>query len=213
MIFVKKFTHVLPDEPNKQTTKKNLAVECEYQGQQYLLARVVEQTGTIVYVERGGDSQEFLESFIREEQGFQFIIIDANVNTWEAAYLTGHYTHGEVADYTEVLPTGETYVYQWADGGGIITQSHNINQLKFVAGTNSFVRPAYATLPITPQSFQELIKNHTSDMEKIQHDTSRFTSEQLANVATYLNWLNTAGDRYKGVDPWKIPFPVYPNLG
>ncbi len=213
MIFVKKFTHVLPDEPNKQTTKKNLTVECEYRGQQYLLIRMIAETGTIVYVERGSDSREFLEGFIKEEQGFKFMIIDADVNTWEAAYLTGHYTHGEVADFTEVLPTGETYTYRWADGGGIIGQSHDINLLKFVEGTNSFVRPPYSTLPVTVESFQELVRNHSADMEKIKNDTSRFTSEQLAEVSGYLDWLKTAADRYKGVDPWKIPFPHYPNLG
>jgi hypothetical protein len=212
MIFKKKFTHVLPDEPNKTSTKKNIQVECEYSGMQYLLIRVIESTGEVVYVERQSDNRQELETDNRKEDGFTFIILDADQHTWEAAYLTGNYTHGVVADYQETLPTGETYVFQWADGGGVIGQSHEINKLKYSAGTNNYIRPPYFVLPVTNQGFLDMVESHKADMLKAKEDPSRYTKEQMDTIDSYLGWLSTAADKYKGVDAWKIPTPTYPNL-
>jgi len=212
MIFKKKFIHVLPDEPNKTTTKKNIQVECEYSGMQYLLIRVFESTGEVVYVERQSDNKQELENDPRKEEGFKFMVLDADQNTWEAAYLTGNYTHGVVEDYTETLPTGETYTFKWSDGGGVIGQSHEINRLKYSQGINTYIRPPYITLPVTKQGFQEMVKSHQDNMLKAKEDPSRYTSEQMTAIDAYLGWLNSAADKYKDVDPWKIPTPNYPNL-
>lgn len=212
MIFKKKFIHVLPDEPNKTTTKKNLQVECEYAGMQYLLIRVIASTGEVVYVERHSDTREVLENDTRQEDGFNFMILDADQYTWEAAYLTGNYTHGVVPDYSETLPTGETYVFQWADGGGVIGQSHELNRLKYSEGTNTYIRPPYYVLPVTKQGFLDMVAAHKADMEKAKQDPTKYTAEQMAAIDSYLGWLNSAADKYKDVDPWKIPTPNYPNL-
>lgn len=212
MIFKKKFTHVLPDEPNKIATKKNIQVECEYAGMQYLLIRVVESTGHVVFVERQSETREVLENDDRREPGFRFIILDADQHTWEAAYLTGNYRHGAVTDYAETLPTGEIYQYKWADGGGIIGQCHEINQMKFSEGTNTYIRPPYISHPGTKQGFLDMVASHKGDMEKALQDPSRYTEEQISEINSYLGWLNTAIDRYKDVDPWKVSSPTYPNL-
>lgn len=212
MIFKKKFIHTLPDEPNKTSTRKNLQVECEYSGLQYLLIRVADSTGEILFVERQSDNRAELENDNRSEEGFTFMILDADQNTWEAAYLTGNYTHGVVEDFTETLPTGEVYTFQWADGCGVIGQSHELNRLRYSAGTNTFIRPPYFVLPVTKEGFLDTINNHKADMNKAKNDSSRYTAEQLAEIDSYLSWLNTAADRYKDVDPWKIPTPNYPNL-
>ena len=104
MLITKKFTHLLPDQPYKQTASKNITVECEYAGPKYLLLRLHEQTGIIRCIERYGDDKAALEaSIVDDGHDWDFVVLDAAEYPWEAAYLTGSYTHGEVPDYSETL--------------------------------------------------------------------------------------------------------------
>lgn len=215
----KKFTHVLPDEPNKSATTKNLTVECTYTGPQYLLISVVGDN--VRTVEGSSNSKETLEADLRytgerKEEGVTYVILDAEANPWEAAYLNHQYTHGEVADYTATLSTGETWTYMWNDEGGItgvITQCHRVNELKYNIGNNAYTRPQYKTFegPTTSQ-WEDGIKSQISQMEEALMNSSKYTESQIAEITEYKKYLDGAIAKYKGVDAWKIPTPQFPNM-
>lgn len=211
----KKFIHVVPDEPYKQTSTKNIKVECEYQGPRYLLCRLDIKTNRVVFVERASDeNREWLEStFVDNEPDFDFFILDADIHTWEAAYLTNDYVHGEVPDYEETLPTGEKYVYARKDFDGIINECHAVGELVYNRAQNTFVRPPYVLHPVNPIEFWEVIAQQVDQLSKIlAGDLSKFSDEQIEKVTQYRDYIARAKKRYAGVDHWKISFPIFPEL-
>lgn len=213
-MITKKFTHQLPDEPYKQTASKNLTVECEYTGPKYLLVRINEQTRTVVCVERyGNDKQALEESIVDDGSTWDFAVLDAEQNTWEAAYLTGAYTHGTVPDYEETLPTGEKYSFVYPDGGGAIGSCHTIEGLKYDKNLKVFTRPKFNSHPLNAVSFWESVDQQKTEFDKIlAGDLSKYNNDVIADIRAYSDFLKTAKTRYQNVDHWKISWPKYPNL-
>jgi hypothetical protein len=211
----KNFVHVVADEPYKQTASKNITVQCEYNGPRYLLTRVDIKTNKVVFVERTGDDREFLEStFVDNEPDYDFFILDADVHTWEAAYLTNSYSHGEVPDYEETLPTGEKYVYARKDFNGIISESHPIGELKYNAAQNTYVRPPFVSHPISKTEFWESQVSQLANLSKLlEKNISKYSDTQIAEAKAWHKFLSELSTKYNGVDHWKIPFPTtYPDL-
>lgn len=210
----KNFIHVVADEPYKQTSLKNIKVECEYQGPRYLVCRLNVKTSKVVFVERAGDDRDFLETTIVDnEPDFDFFILDADTHTWEAAYLTNAYSHGEVPDYEETLPTGEKYVFARKDFDGIISESHPVGELKYNVAQNTFVRPPYVSHPIISLEFWESQERQLNDLTKmLAGDLSGYSDTQISDLKAYHAHLTTLKSKYGSVDHWKIPFPKFPDL-
>lgn len=210
----KTFIHTLPDEPYKQSSRLNKTVQCEYNGPRYHVVRMLEKDGTVLNVERSGDDREALEATIVDDGPiFDFFILDSDTHPWEAAYLTHAYSHGEVQDYEETLPTGQKYLYQLLDGHGIIEQFHAVNTMKYDKGSNLFVKPPFTTHPITKSEFWEGVDNQIKEIGKmIERGTSQYSDQQLANLQSYKANLESIKANLSGVDHWKIPFPTYPDL-
>jgi len=213
-MITKKFTHQLPDEPYKQSAGKNLTVECEYQGPRFLLVRIKEETRSVVCVERYGDERDPLEASIVDDGNiWDFAILDAEQNTWEAAYLTSSYTHGTVADYEESLPTGEKYSFVYPDGSGVIGSCHAIEGLKYDKNLKIFTRPKFNSHPLDSVSFWESVELQKIEFEKIlSGDLSKYSNEVIADIRAYSDFLKTAKSRYQNVDHWKFSWPKFPNL-
>jgi hypothetical protein len=216
----KNFVHVLPDEPNKSATTKNLTVECVYTGVQFLLVSV--RDGVVGMIEGRSKSREALEADLRftgdrGDPGTTYIILDADVHTWEAAYLTYEYTHGDVADYTTTLPTGETWTYMWNDEGGttgVISQCHHVAGLKYNASTKTYTRPPYITFQTsTPAQWEDGIGSQIKMMDEALMNNAMYTKAQIEEITEYKKYLDSAIAKYKGVDVWKIPTPKFPNMG
>jgi hypothetical protein len=210
----KKFKHIVPDQPYKQDSKKNITVECEYTGPRYLLCRLNIKSSKVVFVERAGENREFLEStFVDNEPDFDFFILDADVHTWEAAYLTNSYSHGEVPDYEEKLPTGETYTFARKDFDGIISECHAVGELVYNKAQNTFVRPPFVQHPINPINFWEVIDEQVSVLTKrLAGDLSKLSDDQIEKLKAYVAALKVMKTKYNNVDHWKIPCPIYPEL-
>lgn len=211
----KTFIHTLPDEPYKNTSRLNKTVQCEYNGARYHVVRILEKDGTVLNIERSGDDKEFLESTIVDDGPiYDFFILDAETNPWEAAYLSHAYSHGEVPDFEETLPTGEKYKQEFLDGHGIIEQFHPINAMKYDKGSGVFTKPPFITHPITKSEFWETIDLQTKEITKmLERDSGKYSPKQLADLESYKGFLETAKSKYGNVDHWKIPFPTYPDLG
>ncbi len=214
-MITKKFTHQLPDQPYKQAATQNKTVECTYHGPQFLLVRMLEQTGVCLNVERYNDDKDALEATIVDDGPvFDFFVLDAEAHPWEAAYLSNNYSHGEVTDYEETLPTGEKYVYAYKDGQGIIGDCHAINELKYDKNLKVFTKPKFVTHPINPVDFLTTIENQKKEFDRIvAGDLSKYSNETIAEIRSYHKFLIDAPTKYAGIDHWKIQFPKYPNFG
>lgn len=213
-MITKKFIHQLPDQPYKQTAAKNITVECEYHGPEFLLLRIREESKVVVCVERFSDDKAQLEaSIVDDGDTWDFVVLDAKEHTWEAAYLTGAYTHGEVPDYSETLPTGEQYVHVYPDGAGIVGACHAIEGLKYDKNLSIYTRPNFISHPINSVSFWEGVDMQKTEFEKLlASDLSKYNNDTIADIRAYHAFISTAKSKYSAVDHWKITWPKYPNL-
>jgi len=210
-----KFTHQLPDEPYKQTTAKKKTVECVYNGPEFLLVRQWEQTGVCLNVERMSNNKEELEaSIVDDGPTYDFFVFSAKDHPWEAAYFTGFYTHGDVDNYEEMLPTGEKWVYEYKNGDGIVEHCHALNELKYDKNLKVFTQPKFIGHPINSADFWNGISLQVEYYDRVlSGDLSRLSDETIAEAREYQTFLRDLPTKYKGVDHWKIAFPKHPDLG
>lgn len=207
----KAFTTVMPDEPYKTSTKNNNTVDCIYTGGRYLLIRV-NNDGSVFCLERQEETLEALEKYkltaeqLAAENQFQ-VVMDAEVNTWEAAHLTHEYEHSEVPDPTFTLPTGETWTYHYDDYHGALDQPYYVNDMHYDRATNTWVRPRYRVHALTKESFWSGMEEQLKAFETAAQSTA-YLPEKLAKIKEHRDWLKAAPTRYAGVDHWKIPYPT-----
>jgi hypothetical protein len=211
----KAFTTIMPDEPYKTTTSKNITVDCVYTGRRYLLVRV-NNDGTLFCLERQEDTLETLEMFkltaeqLAAEKHFQ-VVLDAEVNTWEAAHLTHDYEHSEVPDPTFTLPSGETWTYHYDDHQGALAQPYYVNDMRYDRSTNTWIRPRYRVHALTKESFWAGLADQLRSYEEAA-SSSAYLPEQLTKIRAHRDWLKAAPTKYAGVDHWKITPPETPQL-
>ncbi len=209
----KAFTTVMPDEPYKTSTKKNITVDCVYIGKRYLLVRM-NNDGTLFALERCEETLEALDNFkltdaqLAAENQFQ-VVIDAEVNTWEAAHLTHEYEHSAVPDPTFTLASGETWTYHYDDYHGALAQPYYVNDIRYDRATNTWIRPRYRVHALTKEAFWSGIKEQLKGYE-VAAESNAYLPDRLAEIKTHRDWLRTAITKYADEDHWKIPFPTNP---
>jgi hypothetical protein len=207
----KAFTTTMPDEPYKTTTKMNITVDCVYTGKRYLLVRF-NNDGTMFALEKQGETLPEVEMYklteqqLAAEKQFQ-LIIDAEVNTWEAAHLSHEYEHAAVADPTFTLADGSTWTYHYDDYHGALSQPYYTNDMRYDRATNTLIRPRYRTHAITKDSFWANMDVQLKAFEAAAGSTS-YLPEQLTAIRQHRDWLKTAAAKYAVEDHWKIPFPT-----
>jgi hypothetical protein len=206
----KAFTTILPDEPYKITTKSNITVDCIYTGKRYLLVRM-NNDGSMFCLERQEEALEALEMFKLTDaqlagEGHYQVVLDAEVNTWEAAHLTHDYEHSAVPDPTFTLPTGETWTYHYDDFHGALAQPFYVNDMQHDRATNTWIRPRYRVHALTAEAFWAGVQDQLKTFETAAASTA-YLPEQLVKIKAHRDWLKSAPTRYAGVDHWKIPYP------
>jgi hypothetical protein len=207
----KMFTTVMPDEPYKTTTKKNITVDCVYTGKRYLLVRM-NNDGTLFALERSEETLEALELYKMTEaqlagEGHFQVVLDAEVNTWEAAQLTHDYEHSAVPDPTFTLASGETWTYHYDDFHGALAQPYYVNDMRYDRATNTWIRPRYRVHALTKESFWSGLKDQLKGYEAAVI-SGAYLPEKLAEIKAHRDWLATAITKYADEDHWKIPFPT-----
>lgn len=211
----KLFKTVLPDEPYKTSTTKNVTVDCTYTGRRYLLVRM-NHDGSIFALEKQVDTLEEIENFkltdqqLAAENRFQ-VTIDADINTWEAAHISHEYEHGEVANYKETLATGETWEYTYDDFQGALDQPFYVNDIRFDRATNTWIRPRYRVHALTRDAFMGSIADQ-AETYQVAAASGKYTGAQLESIKTHAAFLATVATKYSNVDHWKIPYPAAPAL-
>lgn len=206
----KNFVMVLPDEPYKVTTNKNIQVPCIYTGMRYLLVRM-NNDDTVFCLERQAETLEEIERFkipaehLKAEGHWQ-IVLDADVHTMEAAYLTHEYEHGEVEDYREVLPTGEVFEYYYADHCGVVEQVLYTNDLRYDRSTKTWIRPRYRSHALTRNQFLESMASQAATYKEAL-SAGTYLPDHLALIQKHYDFVSSVPTKYAKVDHWKIPFP------
>lgn len=202
------FTFVLPDEPYKDTTKKNLVVNATYEGMRYLACRVNTQTNLVEGVVFAAEKSEDVDAKLKDytEEGYTFITVDASSNPFEAAYLSGEYSHDLIEDPTFILPRGlGEWTYHYDDYTGGISQAFFGHDLKFVNG--KFVAPRYRTHAITRESLFQSAVAQAKNIKKTLGEND-YTAEDRKKLTEYADWLENLEETYHDVDHWKISFPT-----
>ena len=202
------FTFVLPDEPYKNTTEKNITVNATYEGPRYLVARVHNTTNLVEGVVFGAENLTDVEQRLSNytEEGYSFITIDASVNPFEASYLSGEYSHELIEDPEFVLPRGlGTWVYHYDDYTGGINQAFFMHDLYYV--NNKFSKPRYRTHAITRESLFESAKAQAKNIKKTLAEND-YHEEDRKKLDEYADWLDALEETYHDVDHWKITFPT-----
>jgi len=212
----KPFVTILPDEPYKTSTSKNITVDCVYTGPRYILVRIENKDGHVFCVDRKGDTLEEIEPFKLSDEALAYedhrqVILDGEVHTWEAAHLTHEYTHESVPNYVETLPTGEVYEYYYDDEHGGLAQPFYTNDMYYKEETNEWIRPRMRTHAISRQAFFQASATSIPAMEEAVA-SGKYHGEQLAEITAFRDFLKNLDVTYAGVDHWKIPFPVHPNM-
>lgn len=212
----KAFKAVLPDEPYKTTTKKNITVDCIYTGKRFLLIRL-NGDGTMFALERQAETEAELEPFkMTPEQlaldGDTFqIVLDAEVNTWEAAHITHDYEHGEVPNYKETLPTGEVYEYYYDDFSGALDQPFYINDLRYDVPTKTWIRPRYRVHAVTRQDFLAGMAVQAKAYKEA-YESGAYLAEDKEKLKAHYEFCQSVPTKYANVDHWKIPCPPPPQI-
>lgn len=211
----KLFTTVLPDEPYKTATTKNTTIDCTYTGKRYVLVRM-NNDGSMYACERQSDSLEDIENCkltaaqLASENHFQ-VVIDAEINPWEAAHLTHDYEHGEVPNYNEVLATGDTWEYTYDDHSGALNQPFYTNDMRYDRATNSWLRPRYRVHALTRDSFMSAIAEQAAEYERAAA-SDKYSGERLDTIKAHAAFLKSLPTKYANIDHWKIPYPTCPSL-
>lgn len=211
----KAFQAVLPDEPYKTTTKKNITVDCIYTGRRFLLIRL-NGDGTLFALEKQADTEEELEKFKMTPEQLALdgdtwqIVMDAEIYTWEAAHITHEYEHGEIPNYKETLPTGEVYEYIYDDFSGAITQPFYVNDIRYDLPTKTWIRPRYRVHALTRQDFFNGMANHAKFYKEL-YENGTYLPEAKQKIKEYYEFCESIPTKYANVDHWKIkclPVPI-----
>lgn len=205
----KNFTFVLPDEPYKAETTTNNVVNAVYDGLKYLIFRIDSSTGEVYNAAASFSSlDEFdLENYNREE-GITSIVVDASINTFEAAYVTGNYTHEEIPDPVFTLPNdlGE-WSYHYDDFTNGMAQCFFGHDLKYDFETETFIPPRYRTHAISRADFLESYNNLANVIaDSLANSDNDYSDSDRAKLEEYITWLKNLDKKYKNIDHWKIPF-------
>jgi hypothetical protein len=203
------FTFKISDEPYKTTTALNKTVDAIYEGPRFLALCVHTPTGEIRYIARQGETEAELEMsyLVDDDPTTEFIVLDADQKTFEAAYLTGLYTHDPIPDYVDVLSNGKgTYTYTYSGGG--ITLNYYGQDMFYRDG--DFTTPRFREHAVTRESVLQGVRNLVEMIVKslAENDYTDAERTEMEEYKSFLESLSTA--EYANVDHWKFPFPANP---
>lgn len=204
----KNFTFILPDEPYKNTTALNQVVNSVYDGPRYLVARVDDITNIVINTAYGTENLDDIDLSKYFEEDHSFIIIDASINAFEAAYLTGLYTHDLIQDPTfDLLNNLGSWTYHYDDYKGGMNQCFFQHQLGYDKATSSFIAPSYRTHALSAESVFDGAKRQSEEITAALA-INDYSTEDRAKLTAHATWLKNLAKTYKGIDHWKIPFPT-----
>lgn len=216
------FTIKMPNQPYVDDFSDGNTQAATYTGYKLVTFQYHKDTGLIANLINMGDTVEELGEYDAPLMEDHLpITIDATENPLIAAYLTGTYETGEVADYTEDLGTtdgdgnAETWTYYWQDEKGCLSQIYKRESTyyKEVDGSMQFVGPEFRTHILSRESFLESVTNQIASIDtELARTDGVYNDEERAAIQSHRDWLADVPTKYADVDHWKIKFPASPEF-
>jgi hypothetical protein len=206
----KPFTILIPDEPFYSTTNNKKKVNCIYTGPRYLLVSIDLSTNEIDHIASQRDTVEELNIDAYQEENHKFIVIDAEINPFEAAYLSNQYTNESVPDFVDKITNSYSWKYSYQENIGIFSDVF-YGKLKYDFDSQKFIHPKFLQHPLTKDQYFESIKSSIESIG-IALVENTYSPEQSEKIKTFQLELSKILDSYKNIDHWKIPYPITPSL-
>ena len=217
----KTFQIVLPDEPYKAEATGINTINAVYEGPRFGLARIQDSGGPIDIVHniaRFGDTLEALDIDLHTEDNHNFLVIDATVNPFEMAYLTGLYTHDEIENPTFTVTeaagvieglNGRTSTYTYHYGGtqgalGAIYYNAELG-LMYNWDTETFVEPQRRVHAVNRADFFAGYKKFAANI-RLSVEENDYDPVDEARILKHAEWLDHLEELYPDTDHWKISF-------
>ena len=216
------FTINMPNQPYVDDFSDGNTQAATYTGHRYLTFQYEQSTGEVKNLINAGDTMEELGAYDAPlMENHLPITIDATERPLLAAYLTGEYETGDVADYTEELGTtdadgnAETWTYYWQDGKGCLAQIYKRESVFYreVDGAMTFVGPEFRSHILSRESFLESVTNQIASIDtELAREDGIYNDEERAAIQAHKTWLEAVPTKYADVDHWKITFPQSPEF-
>jgi len=202
----KTFSINIPAEPYGEIDENAIAVNVTYNGPAYIVFSL-DSNGNFYTMEGYyEDLSDFrLEGFIHD--GHTFHILDANVNTFEAALLTRFYVNETVEDYSETLSSGEKVEFAYPPDG--ILNVFWKTELSYNPTNKSWSSPQRQQEPISNVVLLANIANRVAELETALANNT-YTDDETTAINDWLAWGKAAATNYAGVAGWKIPYLPMP---
>lgn len=214
---IKEFFIPVPDVPYGKTTNEGKGYQAMYNGPRYLLLRIASDENHRVWcVDVSSDDADGvaqLESMKKTNLVDHYqIILDAETHTWEAAWLTNTYSHGDIPNYEETLPNGDIFVYDYPDETGVLSRIHD-GFLYYDKGSQTYMRPPFANYHLSESEFHENLDRKIKQISKIkQKNENKFDDALIEEINEWLAWAGSAKEMSKTVPHWKINFKRDPDI-
>lgn len=202
----KSFTISVPDQPYRNSYLSNKSVDCHYIGPDFLIVAIESATNCVAVVLNCNDDINELGNIEDYNlDGHYMILLDTRQHPFESAYITRWYISEKIESYQEVLPTGETWIYEYNENA-ILGHIYQFQTMYYDKSTGKFSEPLLIEGPFTRESYFEGMNNQIQQLKSVR---SQFTGDELKAINNALDWLENIEKNYPNVDHWKIPFPDF----
>lgn len=208
----KVFTIDINDEPLIQTSTGKRQATITYTGKRYVYAEVcmlINKTYALVHASDTNTKEDaqIAHERLTQEEGRVIMLIDAEENPITACIITDQYTM-TVDNYTEVLPNGTTWTYDYPQDPGL-RDIFDIINATFDPETKNY-RYKYLDAGITDEEFIASI----DDMIKVIDETTElneYTEGELPKIAVFREELESFKDTIDGsILNHKLIIPLNP---
>lgn len=197
------------DEPFSATSTGKRKVKVLYNGPRYIYLEV-DELSTVQAVMHS--SENMPESHIASQKltpipGREVIELDADKTTIAACHFWNSYTL-EVEDYSETLPNGKIYSFEYSDQP-LIGEIWDFNRMKWNSSKKDFDTYKFLECPVSQQQILESCDLIQSKVQIAVVENGTLTADQRSSLNDYIIQVNQfKADVNSGIKHWKLPFPV-----
>jgi hypothetical protein len=200
---------VINDEPLLPVSTGKRKARLTYTGPKYLYLEydnVSKKIQVLMHTSETPELEQAKEK-LTPIDGREVIVIDAEDKTIAATFFWSNYTLS-VDQYTEELPNGEIYTYEYSQST-TIGEIFNFLNMEWNVEKNDFNEYKFVIAGVTPS---EMISSTDLLIEKINLalvENTTLTVENKLEIQEYADkLLKFKSDVESGIPHWKLAFPV-----
>lgn len=207
-IITKTFTYDIPDDYLHQTNANGLTGTYTYEGPDKMWIFIDNDTnkrfGSLIYTEKNDGAD------VPTPAGAYKVCVDANVDPEIASMLFNVVDYSTLPTVAEDLPDGTQYVRPQSPPPD---HTYELSECVYDPVASAWVKPLPWKQP--HMSWDEL--KRARNMMLLGSDKvlagNLLTDAQRAEYEAYRQLLRDLPVTFDGIDPWKVPFPIEPNIG